>query len=52
MLGYYITLLGGFAILLDRFGVVLGNTPAVVVHEAEVGLGRCITLLGKRSPLL
>ena len=44
--------IGGLAIPLDRFGVVLGNAPAVVVHDAEVVLRPRNTLLGKRLPLL
>ena len=40
----------GLAIPLDRFGVVLGNAPAVVVNVTEDELGIHITLLGKWQP--
>ena len=43
--------IGGLAIPLDRFDIVLGNAPAVVVHDADVELGPSMTLLGKRSYL-
>ena len=38
-------LLGGFAIPLHRLGVVLRDTPAFVIHEAEVVLGISISLI-------
>ena len=42
-----VCIIGGLAIPLDRFGVVLGNARAWGgVHEAEVVLGLCMTLLG------
>ena len=41
---------GGLAIPVDRFGVVLGDAFAVVVHQTEVELHIRIPLLGKRLP--
>ena len=38
--------------LIHRLGVVLGNTFAEVVHDAEVELDLCITPLGKWLKLL
>ena len=35
--------------LLDRFGFVLGSTPFVAVHNAEVLLGQCKTSPGMHS---
>ena len=43
--------LSGHTKPLQRFCVVLGNTQALVVHEAEVVLGGCVTLFGKRQKL-
>ena len=41
-----IPLLGGLAIPVDRFGVVLGDAFAVVVHHTEVVLRIHISMLG------
>ena len=46
------TLLGNFAIPLCGFGMILGNTPAVIVHTSEPGLGLSVTLLGGLTKLL
>jgi len=46
-----ITLLGGLAIPLYCFGVVLWNALAVVVHVADDVLGIYITPLSKRQKL-
>ncbi len=41
--------LGGKAIPLHGIRIVLGNAPAVVVHDAEVVLGWGVTLLGGQT---
>ena len=45
-----VVLFCGFAIPLDRLGVVSQHTLAALVHDAEVELRVSVPLLGQRMP--
>ena len=49
-MGGRVSLLGGLAIPFHRSAIVLWNTLAVGVHEAEVVLGERVPLLSQRLP--